>query len=268
MLLSKTVVITGAGSGIGASLCEEFARQNANLVAIDCDAEALESLKQRFERTGATITTRVVDVSDRELLSQAVDGIRFDVWINNAGIHGNGDFELCDEAFYRRVVSVNLLGVLHGTAIALAQMEKNGAGSIVNVASVSGHVSSPFMSVYSATKHGVVGFTRSLQSELKVKGSNTHVLLVSPGFVKTPLLTKDGRFTFPKYLEWTLSTPERVGKSIVQALRSRQAEVVPTWNGKVMKRFLQTVPRAAVPMARMMLSESISDYWLRRLRNP
>ncbi|MBI1861468.1 MAG: SDR family oxidoreductase [Deltaproteobacteria bacterium] len=268
MLLIKTVVITGAASGIGRALCEEFARGHHRILAIDCDPAGLDALKVSLEGNGARVSTAVADVSQKAELERAVDGQRVDIWVNNAGIHGNGDFEICEEAFYRQVVGVNLFGVMHGTRIALDQMEKRGAGTIVNMASVAGHVPSPFMSIYGATKHGVVGFTRSLQAELKVKRSNTRLILVSPGFVKTPLLGKDERFQFPRYLEWAISTPQQVSRSVVSAVRSGRAEVFPTLNGKVMRRLFQMMPGAAVPMGRMMLSESVTDYWMRRLKNP
>ena len=268
MLLSKTVVITGAASGIGLALCRSFARDHYAIMAVDCDDEGLQALRKSLEGDGAKITTAVADVSDRTTLEKAVTSASVDVWINNAGIHGNGDFEISDEAFYRRVIGVNLLGVMHGTQIALQQMEKRGAGRIVNIASVSGHIPSPFLSIYSATKHGVVGFTRSLQAELKMKGSNTHLMLVSPGFVKTPLIKSDPRFNFPKYLEWTLSSAEEVSRSVMRGLKKGQSEVYPTLNGKMMRRLFQVVPGATVPMGRLMLSESLADYCLRRLKNP
>lgn len=268
MLLQKTIVITGAASGIGRALSDTFAQKHARVIAVDCDGIGLAALCEAHAKFGRSVTVVEADVGDSRTLKAAVSGIDFDVWINNAGIHGNGEFLTTNDEFLRRVMSVNFFGVVHGTRLALEHFEKKGAGSIVNMASLSGLVASPYMSLYSASKHAVVGFTRSVQAELRLNRSQTHVLLVSPGFVRTPLLKKDPHHPFPAWLEWSLGTPESVSSAIVKALDSRVAEIIPGVSAKVIRKLIDTVPAAAVPMARMLLADSLTDFFLRRLRRP
>lgn len=268
MLLQKTVVITGAASGIGRALATQFAENGKKVIAVDFDIDGLARLKDQFEKFAWPIQTLSVDVSNPNSLANAVAGIDFDIWINNAGIHGNGEFLETDPTFAERVLSVNTLGVVHGTRIALDHFGKKGTGAIVNMASLSGLVPSPYMSLYSASKHAVVGFTRSLQAELNLNRSSVHVLLVCPGFVKTPLLTRDPVHQFPPWLEWTLNSPESVSRAVMKGLKSKRLEIVPGLNGKIIRKILETFPRTSVPMARVLLAESPMDLVLRRLKRP
>lgn len=268
MLLSKSVVVTGAASGIGAALCAAFASRRRRIVAIDKDADSLGHLKESLEKIGSDILVRVADVSQPLELEETTRDIAFDTWVNNAGIHGTGEFLGLNNEYLHQVMEINFFGVVHGSQIALKHFSTSGRGSLVNIASVSGLIASPFLSAYSASKHAVVGLTRSLQAELRTAGSPVHVLLVSPGFVKTPLLDKDARYPFPRWLEWMLSTPESVSSAVLRAIDQRQKEIVPTLNGKLMKWAFNMLPGLTPSMARALLSDSLTDFVLRRLRSP
>jgi short-subunit dehydrogenase len=189
---------------------------------------------------------------------------RIDLWFNNAGVAGLGGFQDLKAGDFDRVIDVNLKGLITGTRLALKQMESQGAGIIVNMASVAGHIAPPFMSAYAATKFAVVGFSRALREELKLRDCPVRVVMVSPGFVDTAILARGQRIGFPEWLTWALSTPEQVAQDILMGLAREEEEIFPTWNGKVMLQAHRYFPRAMMRGSRLLLVKRFRDLFLNR----
>ena len=120
------------------------------------------------------------------------------------------------------------------------------------------------MSAYVAAKHAVVGFTRALSAELELKGSPVSLLLVSPGFVDTRLIAKGESLGFPEWLSFMLSTPDAVADAVYRAMPTKRSEIVPTFNGKVMRRMYSLMPRSTVKSSRILLTKSWKDLVLNR----
>ena len=267
------VVVTGAAGGIGSKICEVFARRGGKVWALDRNPEALLKLAQALGAGGHSLHTSVTDITDRASLRTTRDKIykeygRIDVWINNAGLPGIGHFLELSEDDFHRVVRVNFEAVVTGTRLALEVMAAQKSGTIVNMASVAGHIPAPYMTAYASTKHAVVGFTRALEEELRLNGSPVRTVMVSPGFVNTPLLGNEGRkLRFPEWLRWTLGTPEAVAKSIERAVRHRRREIFPTWNGRFMMACHRVAPRFTVFFSRILLTSSAYNFIIHRIDN-
>ena len=186
--VNKIAIVTSGASGIGRALCEVLGRRGAVVIVADI-------VKDGAERTAATITqnkgwaqAKTVDVTRPEeverLISDTVSVYgRIDYLFNNAGICIVGDTREIDLELWRRIVDVNLWGVIYGTTMAYRQMARQGFGHIVNTASLAGLISSPTFTSYATTKHAVVGLSRSLRAEAEDLG--VKVSAVCPGFVRT-----------------------------------------------------------------------------------
>lgn len=264
----KTVVITGAAGGIGSQLALKLAEKRALVWALDINTAATEQLSDQASRYGFTIKSMVADLTDEQALQRCFEAIttqaNIDVWINNAGISGVGDFVTTAPEDFGHVMQVNLLSTISATRLALAHMEKNGHGEIVNVASIAGHVPAPYMSSYCASKYGVVGFTRALQEELCLRDSPVKLKLVSPGFVETNLIKLGEAQGFPQWLRFLLSKPEQVADAMIANLGTNVLDYYPTLNGKLIRRMYALLPTVTVKSSRMLLAKNIKDIFSSR----
>ena len=187
---NKVVSITGAGSGFGRLAAERFAAAGARLVLSDINPEALQDTATGL---GADALVAVpCDVSDAAQVAAMFDRAAqefggVDIAVNNAGIIHDlvRAADISDEVFDRNI-AVNLKGTFLCMRHELQQMTAKGAGKIINMASASGLIGSPFLSVYAAAKHGVVGLTRSAAVEYGRKGIQINALC--PAFSSTPML--------------------------------------------------------------------------------
>ena len=264
MFANKSVVITGAASGIGRALVLEFLELDANVWALDVDQAALNELRVEVEKYGHRLECAALDVSRVEDVRSVVARLiarhkKLDYWINNAGVSELCDFgELSSESF-DRVLDINLHAVVNGTRIALEAMEFQGSGTIVNMASVAGHVAAPKMIAYCTSKHAVVGFTRALQMELRLNASAVHVMLVSPGFVDTKILARGADLGYPEWLSWAVAKPQTVARDIVRGIRSGKIELTPTMSGKLMLATHKWLPQATFKGSKILLSKSLKE---------
>ena len=189
-LSGKTVAITGASSGIGEATALALARAGAGVALGARRKDRVDALAARIEDEGGTAVPLEVDVTDeaqaRAFVETAADRLgRLDALINNAGVMLLGPVESGSTDDWRRMVEVNLLGLLYCTHAALPLMREQGSGDIVNISSVAGRFARAGSAVYNLTKFGVGAFSEGLRQEVTEGG--IRVILVEPGFVDTEL---------------------------------------------------------------------------------
>jgi NADP-dependent 3-hydroxy acid dehydrogenase YdfG len=184
-LKGAVVVITGASSGIGEATAVAFARRGAKLELGARRLDRLNAVAQECRQAGSpAVNVRVLDSGQRAqaraFIAAAIrDHERLDVLVNNAGVGWVGRLHQMPEEKVDELIATNLKGVIWTTQAALPWMLERRRGVIINVASVTGFRASPYSSVYSATKHAVVGFSHALRGELS--GTGVKICTVYPG---------------------------------------------------------------------------------------
>lgn len=183
-------VVTGGASGIGLALCRALAQQGATVVVADLDGGAAAAAAAELAGGGAIARAATVDVTDPAAVNRTIEQVcdefgRIDLLVNNAGISLEGEFPDTTDEQWRRVVDVNLWGVVNGIRAAYPRMIERGSGQIVNVSSLAGLVPTGLMTAYGAAKAAVVGFSTGLRSEAALHGVKVNALC--PGYIETPL---------------------------------------------------------------------------------
>jgi NAD(P)-dependent dehydrogenase (short-subunit alcohol dehydrogenase family) len=189
----KVAIITGAGSGIGRTSAEVFAREGAAVVCADIDAAAVEQTVQEIHAAGGEAVSIVVDVVSPEdnerMAALAIDQFgRIDALYANAGIAGVGSITTTTTDVWDRVIAVNLTGVWLSNRAVVPAMLDQGGGSIVNQASIGGLIGVQGIAPYAAAKAGVIGLTKQAAVEFGPK--NIRFNAVCPGTVPTPLVIR------------------------------------------------------------------------------
>jgi NAD(P)-dependent dehydrogenase (short-subunit alcohol dehydrogenase family) len=192
----NVAVITGGASGIGLAVAEAMIGEGMSVVLADIDAPKLRDVEARLSEDGASVATVVcnttVEAEVDALVEYALErfgGIH--VMFNNAGIAGVGDAWSDPVDLWKRVLDVNVLGVVYGIRAVLPVMQEQGIGHIVSTASHAGLNGAPGIAPYVASKHAVVGLSESLFLELELTGSPVGASVLCPEFVQTDLMGKE-----------------------------------------------------------------------------
>ncbi|QWE26922.1 3-oxoacyl-ACP reductase FabG [Polynucleobacter sp. AP-Ainpum-60-G11] len=186
-LKDKVAIITGAAKGIGFATAKRFAQEGAKVMIADVNPDAVKAAVDLIPGSEAF----VVNVTDRASVEAAIDQImrrhgRIDILINNAGITQDARLVKMTEAQFDTVIDVNLKGVFNCTQLVVPHMLEAGKGAVVNASSVVGIYGNFGQTNYSATKFGVIGFTKTWARELGAKGIRVNA--VCPGFIATEMV--------------------------------------------------------------------------------
>lgn len=232
-LRDATVVVTGAGSGIGRATALAFAREGARVVCADIDLAAAEKTAAACGEAGGTGTAEQVDVSDRPAVDALAAKVgQADVVVNNAGVGMSGRFLDMDAADWDWISSINLDGVLNGCRSFGPGMVERKRGHMVNVASGLAYTPTATEVGYVTTKAAVLAFSRCLRADWATEGVG--VSAICPGVINTPIIdrtryvgesAKPERIARVKKLFRRGHKPELVAKAIVEAVKRNRAVV-------------------------------------------
>jgi NAD(P)-dependent dehydrogenase (short-subunit alcohol dehydrogenase family) len=256
----RVAVITGGGSGIGRATALAFAERGARVVVCDVDLDAARRTAELASLLGPASDAHEVDVSDGAAMEAFAAKVGVpDILVNNAGIGHLGSFLATTEAEWRRVLDVNLWGVIHGCRVfGPAMAQRRADGHIVNVASAAAYLPSKNLAAYATSKAAVLMASDCLRAELARSG--VRVSVICPGFVHTnitrtatfsgtsgeDLATKRDRAT--RQVARRGYPPEKVAEQIVEAVR-RGRNLVPVTvearAGRLLCRFAPALTRAA-----------------------
>jgi short-subunit dehydrogenase len=236
---NKIVVVTGAASGIGRASALTFAREGADIVAADLAAAALEPVSKEIETLGVRCMPYAVDVADEAAMKAFAEAVqaRFGaphVLLNNAGTGYLGLFLESDLAHWKRILDINVMGVVHGCYFFLPQMiAAGGPRHVLNVSSSAGNFPSPSMGAYAASKGAVSIWTEALKMELS--GTEVHVTVVCPGVVNTQIVRRNLGVApgvpdatlerMREYYDKIGCSPELIARDMVDAVR-RDGDIV------------------------------------------
>jgi len=213
-LSGKVAAITGASSGIGEATAEALAGAGAAVSLAARRADRIEALAKRIEGNGGKALAMETDVTDEEqanaFIRETKEKVgRVDILVNNAGVMLLGPVIGADTGEWRRMIDVNLLGLLYCTHAVLPIMGEQGSGHIVNISSVAGRFANFGSAVYNLTKFGVNAFSEALRQE--VAAANVKITVIEPGFVVTEL---QGHNTHPMVVEAIDNMRKEIGEPL------------------------------------------------------
>jgi NAD(P)-dependent dehydrogenase (short-subunit alcohol dehydrogenase family) len=252
-LSGHVVAITGGARGIGRATAAALIRQGARIAIGDIDAGLAERTAQEL---GAGTIGLPLDVTDRAGFDAFLREVEtqlgpLDVLINNAGIMPIGPFIDETDATAKRMVDINLHGVIFGSKLAIERFRERGRGHLVNIASIAGKGGAVHGATYSATKHAVVGLSESLRQELR--GDGIDISVVMPVGVNTELYSG-----LPQMRGYKTPEPEDVADAIVEALQTGRFDVYVPKSMGVTVRMTNLMPRrAAEALARWIKADQV-----------
>jgi short-subunit dehydrogenase len=229
-LRGRTALLTGAAGGLGGFIARALAAEGVDLALCDLPDAPLGGLLEELRVQGVRAESVPADLTDREqasgVVARAEEAIGpLDILVNNAGVEFAGPFLERTPEEIEGLVRVNLIALMLSTRAALPGMLERGCGHVVNIASMAGKIAFPYLAVYSASKHGVVGFTGALRAEHAQ--DPVGFTAICPGFIS-------GVGMFGRLQEETGDPPgpmsplppEAVGAAVVKAIRKERPEVI------------------------------------------
>lgn len=234
-LSGRVAVITGASMGIGEAIAKLFVRHGAQVVLLSRDSGRLEAARARIGNPDQALAL-ACDVRHREEIDRAVGLImhhfqRIDIWINNAG-HGLLDsVATMRMADCREMFDTNLFGTIEAMQAVVPIMKQQGAGAIINVSSVAGHIPLPFHAAYSGTKFAMNAIGKAARIELA--GSGIHITTVCPGYVRTDFGANAIKGAENKEIRPAVArgiSAQRVARAVLRGYLKQKREVIVPWS--------------------------------------
>ncbi|QQR80900.1 MAG: SDR family NAD(P)-dependent oxidoreductase [Deltaproteobacteria bacterium] len=254
---NKVALITGASSGIGEALAQEFVKEGAQVVLLARRLDRLGELAQKLNASGDKALALECDVTrDGDLEKAAAQAVKkfgkIDVVVANAGFGVSGNLVDLNLEDYRRQFETNVFGLLR-TIYATKEELKKSKGSLALVSSVSGYVSVPGISPYSMSKYAVRALAEALVTELHPLGVST--TLISPGFINTEIRKVDNKGQYHEgskdmIPDWLCMPAQKAARIMVKAIARRKIEVIVTGHGKFIVGLSHRMPKMLIRLMR------------------
>ena len=262
-LAKRVAIVTGGASGIGRALCEQLAADGALVVVADINIGQAEEVAAAIRQRGGRAEAVLLDVSREAEVQQLVSSVmaahgRLDYLFNNAAVAIVGELRDGNVADFRRVVDVNLFGVVHGTMAAYAVMRRQGFGHIVNLSSMTGLMPTPILTAYCTSKWAIIGFSTAVRVE--AAGLGVKVSVACPGLVRTDMGEHNVYWNVRKedhlaQLPWRwMLGPDQAAKAILRGVARNQEFIVFPFSVRVGWWMYRLCPWIFAPLMRGMLN--------------
>ena len=253
-LSGKTVVITGASSGVGRAAAEAFALEGCTVILAARGKDALDETLSLCRDLGAVALAVPTDVSVASEVQHLADQAlqfngRIDIWINNAGVMATGQLEDMPVEAIDQIIKTNLLGYLHGAHSVLPIFKRQQEGILINNISIGGWMPAPYGTAYSASKFGVRGMVESLQGEVS-DFANIHVCALYPAIQRSTGNMHSAKYSgFGSKIPPLSFDPRELAAAMVETAKRPRKEVYPDWSSVVFKNIYSLFPKAIINTA-------------------
>lgn len=247
-LQGKVAVITGASMGIGEAIAKLFLQEGAKLVLCARDLARMEAAVPRIGGTWENTLCLSCDVGQRSQVDAMVHAAlrrfgKIDILVNNAGFGLNDSVEKMDMGRFREMFETNLFGTVECMQAVIPAMRQHGGGDIVNISSVSGHIATPYMGGYAATKHAMQAIGMAARMELK--RHNINVVTVCPGYIATDFSKNMIKGSQPERVGASARIgvgPEVVARDTLKAVLKRKRQALTPWFYWIFVKLYQNAP--------------------------
>ncbi len=228
----RASIVTGASQGIGKAIALELSREGVEVILVDIQKEKLEEAADEIRKNKGKVAVYGADVSRLDEVTQVVEAVvqsskKIDYLVNNAGITRDNLLMRMKEEEWDSVLKVNLKGVFNFSKAVIRNMINNRYGRIVNISSIVGLIGNVGQCNYSASKAGVIGFTKSLAREVASRGITVNA--VAPGYIATPMTESLPESVQQKFRDWIpvkrFGTPEEITHAVKFLLSDEAAYI-------------------------------------------
>ncbi|MGV3460928.1 MAG: SDR family NAD(P)-dependent oxidoreductase [Flavobacterium sp.] len=253
-LLGKTVVITGASSGVGRAAAEAFAAQGANVVIVARGQKGIDDAVEVCQNLGVAALGVSADMAVAEDVERVANEAlklngKVDIWVNNAGVMASGKFEEIPMEIHEQVIKTNLFGYMHGAYNAIRIFKEQNEGILINNVSIGGFMPAPYSAVYSATKYGIRGMMECIQGEVSNR-KHIHICNLYP-----QLQNSTGNLHSAKYSGFSMtippiaSSPRETAQKMVELALHPQKDLFPDYRAAAITNIYKMFPKLVINAA-------------------
>lgn len=253
-LTGKTVVITGASSGIGRAAAEAFALEGCNIIAVARGQKGIDKIVEYCRGLNVLAVGVRADVSIAEDVEKvAAEALvlngKIDVWVNNAGVMASGKFEEIPLEIHEQVIKTNLFGYMHGAYNALKIFKKQNQGILINNVSIGGFMPAPYSAVYSATKYGIRGMMECLQGEISNR-KHIHICNLYPQLQNSTGNLHSAKYSgFDMKIPFIASDPRDTAAKMVALAKNPKTDLFPDLRAATLTNTYRLFPKLVINSA-------------------